>query len=78
MGAIPYYAYGDLAADNIVKTMTDGPVKITVEILLLLHLVAAYPILTNPPAQYFEQLLNIPSGNLDMSGRQYKPNDFRS
>merc|ERR1712179_565264 len=30
-------------------------------LLFLMHLVAAYPILTNPPAQYFEQLLNIPS-----------------
>merc|ERR1712109_25578 len=41
--------------------MSSGWQRIVVEGMLLLHLVTAYPIITNPPAQFFEQLLNIPS-----------------
>ena len=62
MGIAPYYSYGNQAEANIVKTMSPGWIKVIVEIMLLLHLIAAFPILTNPPAQFFEQLLNIPSG----------------
>ena len=47
--------------DNIVLAMSGGWEKVTVEIMLLLHLVTAYPIITNPPAQFFEQVFNIPS-----------------
>jgi len=60
MAAIPYYSFGEKASDNIVLSIQDGPVRITVEIMLLLHLVSAFPILLNPPAQYFEGLMNIP------------------
>merc|ERR1711894_828229 len=60
MAAIPYYSFGERASDNIVLSIQDGPVRITVEIMLLLHLVSAFPILLNPPAQYFEGLMNIP------------------
>lgn len=41
--------------------MSHGWVKSVVEIMLLLHLITAFPIITNPPAQFFEQLLGIPS-----------------
>merc|ERR1712241_1409757 len=57
MGIAPYYSYGNQAEANIVKTMSPGWIKVIVEIMLLLHLIAAFPILTNPPAQFFEQLL---------------------
>ena len=30
--------------------------------MLLLHLVTAFPIITNPPTQFFEHLLKIPAG----------------
>ena len=30
--------------------------------MLMLHLVTAFPIITNPPAQMFEEMLNIPAG----------------
>lgn len=60
MGAIPYFAFGGRVADNVALTITNGPLKVTTEIMLLLHLVAAFPILLNPPAQYFENLLKIP------------------
>ena len=53
---------GDRVTDNIVLAMSEGWQRIVVEVMLLLHLVTAYPIITNPPAQFFEQILNIPSG----------------
>jgi len=61
MAAGCYFSLGDHVEDNIVLAMSDGWMRITVEIMLLLHLITAYPIITNPPAQFFEQLLNIPS-----------------
>ena len=62
MAAIPYYAFGEDAQDNVALSISSGPLKVTVEIMLLLHLVAAFPILLNPPAQYFENLMEIPLG----------------
>merc|ERR1711953_1661395 len=47
--------------DNIVLAMSAGPAKMTVEIMLLLHLISAFPIITNPPAQFFEGFLGIPA-----------------
>ena len=64
MAAGCYFSLGDQVTDNIVLAMSDGWQRITVEIMLLLHLISAYPIITNPPAQFFEQLLGIPSGIL--------------
>ena len=61
MAAGCYFALGDKVEDNIVNAMADGWEKITVEVMLLLHLITAYPIITNPPAQFFEEVLNIPS-----------------
>ena len=63
MAAVPYFAFGSGATDNIVLKIADGPLRVTVEIMLLLHLISAFPILLNPPAQYFEHLMDIPLGN---------------
>jgi len=60
MAAVPYFAFGDASTDNIVLKIADGPLRVTVEIMLLLHLISAFPILLNPPAQYFEHLMDIP------------------
>ena len=57
-----YFSLGDRVQDNIVLAMSAGPVKVTVEIMLLLHLISAFPIITNPPAQFFEGFLGIPAG----------------
>ena len=35
-------------------------IKVAVEILFLIHLITAFPILINPPCQLFENILNIP------------------
>lgn len=61
MAAGGYFALGDLVKDNIVLSMSDGWQKIVVEVMLLLHLVTAFPIITNPPTQFFEHLFNIPT-----------------
>ena len=62
MAAGCYFSLGDQVKDNIVTAMSTGWQRVVVEIMLLLHLITAYPIITNPPAQFFEQLFNIPSG----------------
>ncbi|XP_023326958.1 amino acid transporter ANT1 isoform X2 [Eurytemora carolleeae] len=61
MAAGGYFALGELVQDNIVLSMSDGWERVVVEIMLLLHLVSAFPIITNPPAQIFEEILSIPS-----------------
>ena len=70
MAAGCYFALGDQVRDNIVLAMSSGWEKVTVEIMLLLHLITAYPIITNPPAQFFEQLLNIPSSKFFSSAQK--------
>ena len=64
MAAGGYFALGELVQDNIVLSMSDGWERVVVEIMLLLHLVSAFPIITNPPAQIFEEILSIPSGGI--------------
>ncbi|XP_040579613.2 uncharacterized protein [Lepeophtheirus salmonis] len=59
IAGIGYYSYGNDAEDNIVLSLSPGPMRYTIEILLLLHLISAFPIITNPPSQFFECLLNI-------------------
>ena len=55
-----YFSLGDQVTDNIVLAMSEGWEKVVVEIMLLLHLVTTFPIITNPPNQAFEKLLHIP------------------
>ena len=62
MGVLGYYALGDQAEANVVLNLSPGPIRIVIEIMLLLHLISAFPILINPPCLYFEQLFKIPSG----------------
>ena len=40
--------------------LCDGPIKLVTEILLLVHLISAYPMFLNPPNQFFENILGIP------------------
>eukprot|EP00088_Acartia_fossae_P052523 TRINITY_DN5935_c0_g1_i1.p1 TRINITY_DN5935_c0_g1~~TRINITY_DN5935_c0_g1_i1.p1 ORF type:complete len:461 (-),score=123.08 TRINITY_DN5935_c0_g1_i1:31-1413(-) len=61
MASVGYFSLGDQVEDNIVVAMSNGWQKVTVEIMLLLHLVTAFPIITNPPAQMFEEMLKIPT-----------------
>jgi len=60
MAGVGYWLLGDAVSSNVVNDMCDGPVKIAIEVLLLLHLVSAFPIVVNPSNQFFEGLLKIP------------------
>ena len=55
------HTYLSQVEDNIVLAMPGGWMKMLVEIMLLLHLITAFPIITNPPAQFFEEMLNVPT-----------------
>jgi len=60
MAAVGYFQLGDTVENNVVESLCNGTIKIVVEVLLLLHLVSAFPIMLNPPNQFFEELLKIP------------------
>jgi hypothetical protein len=62
MALIPYFSFGSTCSTNIVLSISPGPMRLVVEVMLLLHLISAFPILTNPPAQFFEYTLKIPPG----------------
>ena len=64
VAAVGYMVNGSKAESSIFLNLADGPVKVIVEIMIMLHLITAFPIITNPPAQYFEQVLKIPSGTV--------------
>ena len=51
MAAGCYFSLGDQVKDNIVTAMSSGWQRVVVEIMLLLHLITTFPIITNPPAQ---------------------------
>ena len=61
MAAGCYFAIGANVTDNIVLAMSGGWQKVTVEVMLLLHLITTFPIIMNPPAQILEHLLHIPT-----------------
>jgi len=61
MASVGYFLLGDLLEGSVVDSLCDGPVKVVVEVLFLIHLISAFPILMNPPSQFFEGLLKIPS-----------------
>ena len=44
-----YFAYGGAVTSNVVLSISDGPIRITVEVMLLLHLVR----------NRFEQVFNL-------------------
>ena len=62
MAATGYFQLGDLADNDggIVCVLCDSSIKVGVEILLLIHLISAYPMFLNPPNQFCEELLGIP------------------
>jgi len=60
MSATSWGLLGDRVGDSVIDSLCDGPVKVAVEILFLIHLITAFPILLNPPSQFFEELFNIP------------------
>ena len=72
----PYFSFGSGCKSNIVLSISTGYVRLVVEIMLLLHLITAFPILTNPPAQFLEFALNIPEGKQKNVGSKLIETDF--
>ena len=62
MAAAGYFQLGERASNDggIVCVLCDGPMKLIVEVLLLVHLISAYPMFLNPPNQFFEKIMGIP------------------
>lgn len=62
MAATGYFQLGSLARDDgsIVCALCEGGLKVGVEVLLLVHLISAYPMFMNPPNQFLEEKLGIP------------------
>ncbi len=61
--AAAYFSLGTCVNQNILQSMSKGGLRVAAECVILLHLVAALPIVINPPSQYFEEVLKIPKGN---------------
>lgn len=55
-----YVIYGSSVATDILNTVTEGPLKITITALFAIHLFLAFLILINPVAQEFEDFVDIP------------------
>uniref|UniRef100_A0A2C9K492 Amino acid transporter transmembrane domain-containing protein n=1 Tax=Biomphalaria glabrata TaxID=6526 RepID=A0A2C9K492_BIOGL len=56
-----YVVYGSHTQDNILQSVSAGPMRYTVEILITLHLICSFIIVINPVCQEGEQLLHIPT-----------------
>lgn len=61
VSAIGYGVYGDLVADNIFHSLSQGPLQVFATILITLHLIFAYVILQNPLSQVLEIPLKVPN-----------------
>ena len=55
-----YFVYGLDLKDNILDTISKGPIHNAVLILITAHLLLAYVIVLNPVVQHFESFLKIP------------------
>ncbi|XP_059143845.1 uncharacterized protein LOC131931158 isoform X2 [Physella acuta] len=57
-----YVVYGINTQDNVLQSVSQGPMLYVVEILITLHLICSFIIVINPVCQECEELLNIPTG----------------
>ena len=60
LSATGYFLLGDCMEYNMLDSISDGPMRMAAQILMLIHLVVAFPIGINVPNQYIENLLDIP------------------
>ncbi|KAK3578876.1 hypothetical protein CHS0354_010236 [Potamilus streckersoni] len=57
-----YFIYGDDIQDNILDTISKGPMQYAITILLTSHFLFGFIILLNPVNQELEHLLKVPDG----------------
>ncbi|XP_028156665.1 amino acid transporter AVT1A-like [Ostrinia furnacalis] len=55
-----YAVFGESVAPNVAASLKDTPLKLVGNILMALHLLAAFMILINPVCQEMEELYNVP------------------
>jgi hypothetical protein len=71
--AVSWGLLGTQLSDNVLDSLCDGSVKILAELMFLVHLVSTFPIILNPPNQFFEGLLNIPTSRSQLSVGTFLP-----
>ncbi|UYV83376.1 hypothetical protein LAZ67_23000819 [Cordylochernes scorpioides] len=57
-----YQVYGTSLSDNILENLPEGPLRLTIEVLVSIHLFFAFLLVINTPAQEIEEILKIPRG----------------
>ena len=50
---------------GIACVLCDSNIKLVVEILLLIHLISAYPMFLNPPNQFLEKMIGLPPSEFE-------------
>ncbi|XP_023239379.1 amino acid transporter AVT1J-like isoform X1 [Centruroides sculpturatus] len=60
VSACGYHVFGSSVHPDILLSLEDNPLKMTVEILLAAHLFFAFLIVVNPPAQELEEFFKVP------------------
>jgi len=61
VSGVGYGIYGDCVADSLVKSMEIDWIKITISVLLSIHLIVSYVIVVNPVAQDIEDAVGVPT-----------------
>jgi len=59
VASVGYSVYGINVKDNIFDSLSKGPLLITANILITIHLISAYIILQNPLSQFLEQPFGV-------------------
>ena len=55
-----YLAYGSNVAGNVLQSLPSGPLRVSAEVLIIVHILCAFVINLNPFSQDMEELFNIP------------------
>lgn len=59
VASVGYFVYGTNIKDNILETVSAGPMLTIVQVLITGHLVCSFIIVINPVCQEIEELLGI-------------------
>ena len=55
--SVGYFMLGDCMKKDMLSSMNTGPMKKVAQAVVMAHLIAAVPIVINPPSQFFEELM---------------------
>ncbi|UYV79039.1 hypothetical protein LAZ67_17000835 [Cordylochernes scorpioides] len=60
MGLAGKYVYGDRVADNVLESLSAGPLRTAAQVLIIIHFAAAFQLMANSPCQEVEEYLKAP------------------